>query len=439
VEWYVTLLIIVGSLLCLLLIGLPVAFCFLLVCMVGVFSWWGGVAGLLQLIDSIFGSITTFSIIPVPMFILIGEVMFQTGMASRAIDVLDEWLGHLPGRLSFLAVLGGTVFATLSGSSVAGVATLGSVLVPEMEKRGYKKAMTLGPILGAGGLSMMIPPSALGVILAATARISVGEMLIAIVCPGLLLAIFFALYILIRGKLQPSLAPSYEIPSIPISKKIADLVRYVLPLAIIIFFVIGVVFLGLATPSEAAAMGALSSLILAACYGKLNWESLKRSIGVTLRITVMMLMIFTGSVAFGQILAFTGATRGLSQLAVALPLSPLMLLIAMQVIILIMGTFIEALAIIMVVIPIYWPIINAIGFDPLWFATMMLLNMEMAEITPPYGLSLFVMKGVAPPDTTMGDVYKAGIPFLGLQSVVMTLLILFPSLALWLPSRMVVR
>jgi tripartite ATP-independent transporter DctM subunit len=438
-EWYTALGVILVSLFVFLIIGLPIAFSFLLVCIIGVFSWWGGSAGLLQLINSIFSSVTTFSLMPVPMFILIGEVLFQTGMASRAIDVLDEWLGHLPGRLSLLAVLGGTVFATLSGSSVAGVATLGSVLVPEMEKRGYKKEMTLGPILGAGGLSMMIPPSALGVILAATAKVSVGEILIAILCPGLLLAVLFAVYIVIRAKLQPSLAPDYELSCIPFRKKVKDLLRYVLPLAIIIFFVTGVIFIGLATPSEAAAMGALSAFILTAIYGKLTWISLKKSIDVTLRITVMMLMIFTGSIAFSQILAFTGVTRGLSQLAASLPMSPLMLLIGMQFIILIMGTFIEALAIIMVVIPIYWPIIETLGFNPLWFATMMLLNMEMAEITPPYGLSLFVMKGVAPPDTTIGDVYKAGVPFLGLQAVVMVLLMAFPSLALWLPSKMAVH
>jgi len=438
-EWYLALAIIVGMFLILLLIGMPVAFSFLLVNLIGVILWWGGTAGLSQLILSILGSVTTFALIPVPMFILIGEVVFHTGMATRAIDALDEWLGRLPGRLSLLAVGGGTVFATLSGSSVAGVATLGSVLVPEMEKRGYEKPMSLGPILGSGCLSIMIPPSALGVLLASLAKISVGAILVAIIFPGLVMAILYAAYIIVRCRIQPHLAPAYDVPSIPLAKKSADFARHVLPLALIVFLVIGIVFLGLATPSEAAAMGALGSFVLAAAYGRLNWEAVKKSVGTTLHITVMMLMIFTGSVAFSQILAFTGATSGLCRLALGLPITPIMLLIVMQIILLAMGTFMEPLAIMMVTIPIYMPIIHSIGFNPLWFGTIMLLNMEMATLSPPFGLSLFAMKGVAPADTTMGDIYWAAMPFLALNMVAMALMILYPPLVLWLPGQMVIR
>ena len=438
-EWYIALTIIVGAFVIMLALGMPVAFSLLLVNMMGVLLWWGGEAGLEQLILSIASSVTSFSLMPVPMFILIGEVVFHTGVAARAIEALDEWVGRMPGRLSFLAVLSGVIFATLSGSSVAGVATLGSVLVPEMEKRGYKKPMTLGPILGAGGLSIMIPPSALGVLLACLAKISVGAILIAIIIPGLLMALFYILYIFIRVKLQPWLAPPYEKPPVPLAKKSADFGRYVLPLVIIVFFVIGVVFLGLGSPSEAAALGALASFVLAACYKKLNWETLKRSLGTTTRITVMIFMIFTGATAFSQILAFTGATSGLCHFFVGLPVPRLVLLMIMQFILLGMGTFMEPLAIMMVTIPIYLPIIAEVGFNPLWFGTIMLLNMEMATLSPPFGLSLFAMKGVAPSDTTMGDIYKAAIPFLGLQVLVMGLMIFFPALSLWLPGQMIVR
>jgi len=439
VEWYLALAIIVGIFVVLLLIGMPVAFSFLLVNLIGVILWWGGTAGLSQFILSILGSVTTFALIPVPMFILIGGVMFHTGMAPRAIDALDQWLGRLPGRLSLLAVGGGTVFATLSGSAVAGTAMLGSVLVPDMERRGYKKPMSLGPILGSGGLSIMIPPSALGVLLACLAKISVGAILVAIIFPGLLMAILYTAYIIIRCRLQSHLAPAYEVPSIPLAKKSADFARYVLPLAIIVFLVIGVVFLGLATPSEAAAMGAFGSFILAACYGKLNWEAVKKSVGTTLHITVMMLMIFTGSVAFSQILAFTGATVGLCELATALPLTPMMLLVVMQVTLLAMGTFMEPLAIMMVTLPIYMPIIHAVGFNPLWFGVIMLLNMEMATTSPPFGLGLFAMKGVAPPDTTMKDIYLAALPFLGCDLIAMIAMMFFPPLSLWLPSMMIIH
>jgi tripartite ATP-independent transporter DctM subunit len=435
-EWYLALIVVVGLFLILLAMGMPVAFSFLFVNLIGVFIWWGGEAGLRQLIVSISSSVTRFALMPVPMFILIGEVMFHTGLAPRAITALDQCVGRLPGRLSLLAVLSGTIFATLSGSSVAATATLGSVLTPEMERRGYKKPMSLGPILGSGGLSIMIPPSALGVLLAALAKISVGAILIAIIFPGLLMSVLYAGYIIMRCWLQPSIAPDYQIPPIPLAKKIADLVRYVLPLGLIVFSIIGVIFLGLGTPSEAAALGALASLVLAIIYGRLNRETFQKSVKTTLHITVMMLMIFTGSTAFSQILAYTGATTGLCTFFVELPLPPIMLLIMMQVLLVAMGTFMEPLAMVMVVLPIYLPIIHALNFNLLWFGVIMLLNMEMATTSPPFGLGLFAMKGVTPPDTTMGDLYRAALPFLGCDLIAMLVIMLFPPLTLWLPSLM---
>ena len=435
-EWYLALAVIVGIFLILLSIGMPVAFSFLFVNLVGAVLWWGGEAGLRQLIISISCSVTSFALMPVPMFILIGEVMFHTGIAPQAINSLDQCIGRVPGRLSLLAVLSGTIFATLSGSSVAGTATLGSVLTPEMEKRGYQKPMSLGPILGSGGLSIMIPPSALGVLLAALAKISVGAILIAIIFPGLLMAVLYASYIIVRCWLQPTIAPVYKVASIPLSKKITDLARYVLPLGFIVFSIIGVIFLGLGTPSEAAALGALASFILAAFYRRLNWETVKKSVGTTLHITVMMFMIFTGSTAFAQILAYTGATTGLCTFFVGLPLPPMMLLVIMQLLLVAMGTFMEPLAMVMVVLPIYLPIVYALNFNLLWFGTIMLLNMEMATTSPPFGLGLFAMKGVAPSDTTMGHLYRAALPFLGCDLIAMLVIMLFPPLALWLPSLM---
>jgi len=435
-EWYLALALIVGLFLVLLVMGMPVAFSFLFVNLVGAVLWWGGEAGLRQLIISISSSVTSFALMPVPMFILIGEVMFHTGIAPQAINSLDQCIGRLPGRLSLLAVLSGTIFATLSGSSVAGTATLGSVMTPEMEKRGYQKPMSLGPILGSGGLSIMIPPSALGVLLAAFAKISVGAILIAIIFPGLLMAVLYASYIIIRCWLQPAIAPVYAVTALPLSKKITDLARYVLPLGFIVFSIIGVIFLGLGTPSEAAALGALASFVLAAFYRRLNWETAKKSVGITLNITVMMLMIFTGSTAFAQILAYTGATTGLCTFFVGLPLPPMMLMVIMQLLLLAMGTFMEPLAMLMVVLPIYLPIVYALNFNLLWFGVIMLLNMEMATTSPPFGLGLFAMKGVAPSDTTMGDLYRAALPFLGCDLIAMLMIMFFPPLALWLPSLM---
>lgn len=433
-EWWIALLLIFGGLFLLMASGMHIAFCFMLVNIVWAFILWGGEVGLLQLGLSIYDSVTTFAILPLPLFVLMGEVMFHSGMGVCMLDVLDKWLGRLPGRLSLIAVGGGTLLSTLSGASMASTAVLGSVLVPEMEKRGYEKPMSLGPILGSGGLSIMIPPSGLAVLLAALGKISIGGLLIAIIIPGILMAILYASYILIRCQLQPSIAPIYEVEPTPLYIRIRDTAKFVLPLGLIVFLVTGVIFLGIATPSEAAATGTMGCFILAAIYGKLNWEVIKKSIGTTIHITVMLLIIIIGAIAFSQILAFSGATRGLLEIVESLSIAPLMIVASMQFVILILGCVMDPVAIMMITLPIFMPIIRALGFDPLWFGAVFLLNAEMAEVTPPFGLLLFVMKGVAPPDTTIGDIYKAGLPFLGCDAVVMALMLAFPAIVLWLPG-----
>ena len=435
-EWWVTLVLIFICLMFLFLIGVPVAFAFLFINIIGVYIFWGGEAGLSQLIRSIYRSVATFALLPVPLFVLMGEIMFRSGIAPQMMDTLDKWLGRIPGRLSMLAVGGGTVFSTLSGSAMAGCAMLGSVLVPEMEKRGYKKPMSIGPILGSGGLAIMIPPSALGVLLASLSRISVGGMLVAIILPGIMMAVLYAVYIVVRAWLQPELAPSYNVIPTPFSEKVILTCKYVLPLGSIIFLVIGLMFLGIATPTESAALGALGCFVLLFIYKGWDLKTMVSSVSHTLKITVMMFMIMTGAMAFSQILAFSGASSGLVQLAGTLNLPPMFILIFMQIILLFMGVFMEPLTIMMVTLPIYMPIVKNLGFNPLWFGTIMLINMEMATTTPPFGLVLFVMKGVAPPDTTMGDIYKAGLPFLVCDGIAMGLVMAFPWLALYLPSLM---
>ncbi|MDP6179532.1 MAG: TRAP transporter large permease subunit, partial [Desulfatiglandales bacterium] len=287
-EWYSILLLIFSGLVVLMATGMPIAFCFLLINVLGMFFFFGGEAGLRQLTISLVDSITLFTLLPLPLFILMGEVMFRSGVAPNMLDAIDKWLGRLPGRLGLLAVGGGSVFASLSGASVASTAMLGSVLVPEMEKRGYRKPMSLGPILGSGGLAIMIPPTSLGVLLGAIAQISIGQILIAIIVPGLLMAFLYSGYILIRCHLQPSIAPSYDVPPVPLSVKLTAFLRYILPLGSIIFLVTGVIFVGVATPSEAAATGAAGTFLLTAAYGRLSRDVVRKSFMGTVQITVMM-------------------------------------------------------------------------------------------------------------------------------------------------------
>ncbi len=437
-EWYWLLTIIFGAFLLLMMLGVPIAFAFLAINVICCYIFWNGPAGITQLVLSISSSVTHFTIVSVPLFVLMGEVMFRSGIASKMMDVLDSWFGRLPGRLALVSVAGGTVFAALTGSGSAATAMLGKLLVPDMEKRGYSKSMTLGPIMGAGGLAIMIPPTALGVLLAALAQFSVGDFLVAIIVPGLLMSLSYAIYIVARCYIQPHLAPAYPVAARPLSEKLWNTALYIFPLFFVMFLVVGLIFLGVATPTESAALGALGTFLLAWLYRGISWPMIKESLLSTLRITVMLLMIITGSTAFAQILAFTGATSGLAELAVSAQSSvgPLTVVIVMQAVLILMGMFMEPLSIMMLTVPIFFPVIKQFGYSEIWFGAIMLLNMELATISPPFGLNLFVMKGVAPKGTTMGDVYAGSIPFCLLDAFVMGLLIVFPSLVLWLPSLM---
>ena len=435
-DWPVLMVFFFGGLAVLLLLGLPVAFSFILINVIGIYVFWGGLIGLEQLILSIDSSISTFVLVPVPMFILMGTVIFHAGIAYRMIDVLDEWLGQVVGRLALLAIGAGSLFATLTGVAMGSVAMLGSTLVPDMERRGYSKSMSIGPILASGSLAIMIPPSALGVILASLGQFSVGKLLVGILLPGILLAVVYAAYIVIRCLIQPNLAPAYDVEPTPIWPRINRTIRYVVPLVTIIVVVIGTIFFGIATPTEAAALGALFCFLLVAIYGKLNWEVVKKSVAAATSISVMVFIILTGSTAFSQILAFTGITVGITELALVWSEHPIFVLLAMQLILLLLGMFVEQTSIVMITTPMYFPIVSTFGWDPVWFGAIMLLNLELATISPPFGLSLFVMKGIASKNTTMGDIYQAALPFVALNLLVMAIMITVPGTVLWLPGLM---
>lgn len=433
-EWWSALLLILGGLVFFMLTGMPTAFCFLFINIIAAFVLWGGEIGLNQLVLSMGSSVTIFSLVPIVLFVLMGGILFQSGIGGLIVTTINKWLGRLPGRLSFLSILAGTLFSTLSGSSMASVAMLGSTMVPEMEKYKYQKAMSIGPILGAGTIAMMVPPSGLGVFIAVVAGISVGKFLIAIIIPGIMLAVFMGLYILIRCMINPSLAPPYDVKLISMSEKVLDAVRYLLPLLVVVFLVTGVIIVGVATPSEAAATGCLGTFLLTMAYRRFNWKMVKNSLRSTVRLSSMILLIMASATAFSQVLAFSGATSGLIDFVMRLNLPPLVAVIGIQVLIAIMGAFMHVHGIIMIILPLFVPIVEALGLDPTWFAVLTLLNCELAGLTPPFGMMLFVMKGVAPDNTSFQDVVRAGLPFLAIAYVVLICVIVFPHLTLWLPK-----
>jgi len=434
-EWWLSLLLLIGGTVLLLFFGLPVGVSFLFANLLGAFVFMGGVSGFKLLILNLEESLTSFSLLTVPMFILMGEVMFHSKMALRAIDALDCWIGRIPGRLGLLAVASGTIFAATSGSTIANTSMLGSLLIPEMKRRGYKEIMTIGPIIGSGALAMLIPPSILAVILATLIEVSVGKMLIAGILPGLLLASFYALYIIFRCRLQPEIAPPYEIPPIPLSKKLRETLLYVFPLGLVIFLVVGIIFLGMATPSEAASMGAVGSILLSLLYRGMNWEVFKKCLFGTIKMTTFMFIIIMASMVFSQILAFSGASSGLIQAVVKLKLPPLLVLISMQVTLLFLGCFMDNLSIAVIAVPIYMPVLRALGFNPLWVAAMTLINMDMGNLTPPFGLQLFVMKGLQP-TTPMAVIIRSTLPFVLCEALTLIAIMIFPDIALYLPNLM---
>lgn len=433
-EWYAAGLIMLALILGLMALGIPVAFAFLAANVVGAYVFMGGEAGIIQLVNNGVRSVSTFLLVPVPLFIFMGELFFHTGLAARVFVVFDQVFGRVPGRLSYIAISGGTMFATLSGSSVSTTAMMGAVMVPEMEARGYKSKMSIGPILGSGSLAILIPPSAFIVLLGSLARIDVGSLLVAGVLPGLMLACLYALLIWVQLKLDPDAAPQYAVETVSLGKKLALVAVNILPLGLVLFCVVGLIVMGIATPSEAAAFGVLGVLILALCYRCLTWEGIRKSLDGTLAVTVMVFMIVLGSATFSQILAFSGASSGIIDWATSLEVPGHVMLLLMFAVLLVLGMFIDQISQLMLTVPIFIPLAASYGFDPVWFGIVIVLALEISMTTPPFGLLLFIMQGVAPPGTTFPQIVLAGLPYIGCALLLLAIIILVPEIVLFLPG-----
>ena len=438
-EWWLVISLLFGGMVFLLLTNLPIAFSFLVVNMVAAYFFLGGIPGLIGTVTGAFTSITTFTLLPVPFFILMGELIFHSGLGLNAVNVLDKWLGNLRGRLSILAIIMGVVIGALSGSTIATCALLGTILLPQMLEKGYSKNMSLGPLMGVGTVDALIPPNALTVVFASLANIDVGQLLIAGIVPGIIMSGLYLIYVILWCHIFPKEAPMYDVPHLPLKEKMMATLQYLLPLGLIIFMVIGFIFLGVATPTEAAATGTLGSFILAVAYRRLNWDIMKKSVMGTVKVTVMIFMIIIVSSTYGEILAFTGAAAGMTSFISKLAVAPIVIIIGMLIVVLILGCFMETVAIMMITIPIYMPVVNAFGYNTIWFGIMMLIALETGLITPPFGVTLFVMKGVAPPEVKMSDIWKAVTPYVLVDILCIALVMAMPSIATIVPSLMGMR
>ena len=399
-EWYWAALILFGLGIGLMMLGVPVAIAFFATNIVAAALYMGGGAGIIQVINNGFGAMTSFALVPIPMFVLMGELFFHTGLAGRCFNAADKLLGNVPARLSFVTLIGGTAFAGPAGSSIGSCALLGSLMVPEMYRRGYSKYLSIGPIMGVGGLAV----------------------------------IMYGVLIYGWTVFDPTAAPQTPAPLVSRREKLRLVFVDVIPMVAIIVFSVVIMIVGWSTPTEAAALGAISVIALAACYGAMSWKAFLKSLDGALRVTVMAFLIIFGSATFAQVLAFTGASSGLMNWALGFQLSPMGMLWVMIGVIFFLGCFMDQLSMMLLTAPIFFPLAKTLGFDLTWFGLIMLLALEIGYTTPPFGLLLFVMKGVAPPGTTMRDIYLAGMPFIACVILLIGFIIVFPPLATWLPQ-----
>ncbi len=433
-AWAFTLVALFGSLTVLLFIGLPAGFSFMALNLVGAWIYFGGEAGLMQAVRNGVSSVTNFSLTPIPFFLLMGELLFHTGVAMKAIDAFDRIIRSVPARLSVVAVVAGTVFSAISGATVATTALLGSLLLPEMLKRGYDPKLAMGPIMAIGAVDMLIPPSALTVLLGSLANISISGLLIAGVVPGVLLAAIFVAYIIVVAIRNPGLAPAADdLPRGTFWETWRPMLVYVLPLLGIFGLVIASMTAGWATPTESAALGALASFVVCALYGKITLANVTRSLIGAAAITGTILFIILGASTFAQILAFSGAANGLITAVRDSGMEPWMVLTMMMVVLLVLGCFVDQVSMMLMTLPFYMPLVVHYGWDPLWFGVMYLICMQLGLLTPPFGMLVFTMRSVAPNSIATKDIFLAVTPYVLFGLLMLGLVVLIPGLATWLP------
>jgi len=433
-TWQAAAWLLLGGSTLLMFLGLPVAFAFLAINLLGAAIFLGGDAGMMQLARNSVASVTSFALTPIPLFILMGEVLFHTGLAVKVIDGVERLIRDVPGRLAVIAVVAGTVFSAISGSTIATTAMLGSLMLPVMLSRGYHPTIATGPIMAIGAVDMLIPPSALTVLLGSLSGISISKLLVGGIVPGLILSVIVVVYIVIRVRLSPELAPKTDFEEYNGWRRFQPFLQYVIPLVSIFVIVVGAMIAGWATPTECAALGAFATMVLAFLYRSLSAKNLVQSLRGTAAISGMILFIIVGATTFSQILSFSGASNGLVELIAGSGLSPFQVVAAMMLLLIFLGLFVEQVSMMMITLPIYMPLVMKYGVDPVWFGVMFLICMQLGLLLPPHGLLLMTMKGVAPPQVRMGHIFQAVLPYIAMSLLVLALVFFVPAVAVWLPK-----
>ncbi|WP_026480947.1 TRAP transporter large permease subunit [Ahrensia sp. 13_GOM-1096m] len=422
-----------SSLVALMLSGAGLAFVLGAIAFLSTIFIWGPNALIVTTLNT-FETMTSESLMAIPLYVLMASILQKSGIIEDLYEAMEKWFGNLHGGLAIGTVVICTIMAAMTGVVGAAVAAMGILALPSMLKRKYHPPLALGAICAGGTLGILIPPSVVTIVYAITAQISIGKMFIAGIIPGIILAASYSIYIYVRARLDPSIAPINEdMADIPLGEKLRALKTLILPFFVIIS-VLGSIYAGIATPTEAAAVGVFGAILSSAISGRLKVDQLSQAAADTLRVTAMILWITIGARAFISVFVATGGADSILSFVQDLEASRWVVLAAMMFILILLGLFLDEIGIILLCVPVFLPIVKLLGFDPLWFGVLFMITAQMAYITPPFGYTLFYLKGVLPDHIGIGQVYRGVIPFFLIQVVVLILFIMFPQIVTWLPE-----
>lgn len=412
--------------------GLPIAFVLGSVTVIFTYLLWGP-SGFNIIVARTFASMQGFVLLAIGLFVLMAKILANSGIAEKLYEVMRMWMGHIRGGLAIGTIFICAIFAAMCGISGAATVTLGIIAIPAMTKYKYDLRLAMGAVQGGGALGILIPPSAPMIIFGLLGNVSVGKLFAAGLLPGIVLSIIFMVYVYVRALINPKIAPAVpKEERYSFKKKVKASKNLLLPILLVVG-VLGSIFGGIATPGEAAAVGAFGSLICVTINKRLTWKLLKNVSHETLGLTVMIMWIMMAASAFSGLYNGIGAPDMVNEIISGLKINRWLIVGIMQLILMFLGCFLEPTSIMFITVPIFIPIIKLLGFDPIWFGTIFIMNMEMSYLTPPLGFNLFYMRGIVSDEVPMMDIYRSAIPFVLLQALGLVIVMVFPMIALWIP------
>ena len=387
------------------------------------------------LASSMYDSLNSWSLAALPIFILMGEILYKSSISTRLLNGLTPWLNFIPGKLLHVNVAACSLFAAISGSSSATTATVGKITLDELKKRGYSKSLAIGSLAGSGTLGFLIPPSLIMIIYGVLSNVSIGKLFMAGILPGLLLATLYSFYIMIISSIDKSVVPEEDV-KYTMNDYIHSL-KDLFPVFSLIFVVLGSIYGGLATPTEAASLGVLGAVVLAVYFKSFSIEVMRNALLNTIKTSIMISFIIVGAGFLSQVVGFLGIARAISEFIGTLDLSPMMLILILGIMYLFLGMILDGISIVVMTLPIVLPIILMAGFDPLWFGIFLVFMVELSQITPPVGFSLFVIQSIS--GEKIEYILKATLPFFLLMIVAVVLITFFPEIVQFLPKYMTAK